>query len=884
MIMAKRKAPRNKERRKQDEPEDSIALRLICGFMALICIGTACVYTRTSPILTFLYVWLAFAGSYVSFFLRRRKNILLMVLTIIGLLMVLSFFAQELASQMTRTQVDMLIPFIHVLSGLFALHTFELRTREDVELNCLIGFGLMCCTTVLGTDVAFGAVVFGYLWLLASFFYFDTASLSKDKGRFVASEPIASPRFGSYRDPAGMAAVTISLLPLLAVWMYYCMPRINTMFDFVATRMQQFTLATSNTGPPMPVRFSSNPAEAGLARALRNTWAGTHGKNGKRWRLTDNLGDADQLVADRSDKGDGGVSAPGKKDGKERGKKDGTKGAPKGKAAAPKRNVSCQSSEGPSENELVMRNKDAAKSDDRLLMEVAAPGDFFYRRIVLDKYDGAHWTTSKGGTESKCRKVNGSPTQELAGVSSLFLPKQLSTAHVVQKITIQANLGHLIPAAAIPQKIDFPSDPVLVDDNGVLKARADLKPGLTYEVTSEVPTYDIEALRKLKIEAADEQNARQKLAACLEVPTSVPEEVSLLAKDVAGDDGNWFVKADRICKYLRTTFKYSLDGDEIPQEKRDLVATFLFSPNKSGACGPFASAFAIMCRTVGIPARVIGGFAPGDLNGVNGLREIHGRHAHAWAEVYIPGPGWVPFDATPGGTMPAPLEQDNSALAQLTRNLTEFQASLNPPRANMTASGAGSKAAGASTSTSQNSNQTATKTKTAGAQAGSNRTNKTPLQEQSKRQTPWDRQDLSEMSKSALGWLLRGLLVLGLIPLTLLVAQAIREGYLQFKARTAARFEKQSTLLYLRVVDDLKRYKIDRLPSETAADISYRFQIAVESGTTVHPELPGALKEFMQIYTDDRFGSEEGSVEREKQLELLSGQIRSLVRTRVYDK
>jgi hypothetical protein len=125
-------------------------------------------------------------------------------------------------------------------------------------------------------------------------------------------------------------------------------------------------------------------------------------------------------------------------------------------------------------------------------------------------------------------------------------------------------------------------------------------------------------------------------------------------------------------------------------------------------------------------------------------------------------------------------------------------------------------------------------------------------------------------------------MILGIIPMTLLLAQAIRAGYLQFKAKTYVdKTAKPSTVLYLRVVDDLKRFKISRSPSDTAHDISLRFLTAVDGGMPVHPELPGALKLFIQKYTDDRFGAPEESELRRQELQEIGDKIHTLVRTRV---
>jgi hypothetical protein len=53
-----------------------------------------------------------------------------------------------------------------------------------------------------------------------------------------------------------------------------------------------------------------------------------------------------------------------------------------------------------------------------------------------------------------------------------------------------------------------------------------------------------------------------------------------------------------------------------------------------------------MLRSLGVPARLAVGFAPGERNPFTGLWEVKAKDAHAWAEVWFPGIGWQPFDPT----------------------------------------------------------------------------------------------------------------------------------------------------------------------------------------------------------------------------------------------
>jgi len=78
------------------------------------------------------------------------------------------------------------------------------------------------------------------------------------------------------------------------------------------------------------------------------------------------------------------------------------------------------------------------------------------------------------------------------------------------------------------------------------------------------------------------------------------------------------------------------------------VANFLFV-RKQGHCEYFASAMAIMLRTLGIPARIVNGFRGAEFNDITGSYLVRARDAHSWVEAYIPGIGWTTFDPTPAG-------------------------------------------------------------------------------------------------------------------------------------------------------------------------------------------------------------------------------------------
>jgi hypothetical protein len=84
------------------------------------------------------------------------------------------------------------------------------------------------------------------------------------------------------------------------------------------------------------------------------------------------------------------------------------------------------------------------------------------------------------------------------------------------------------------------------------------------------------------------------------------------------------------------------------------VDEFLFS-TKTGFCEHFASAFVFVMRAAGVPARVVTGYQGGELNPVDSIITVRQSDAHAWAEVLLPGRGWVRVDPT-AAAVPGRLE------------------------------------------------------------------------------------------------------------------------------------------------------------------------------------------------------------------------------------
>jgi transglutaminase-like putative cysteine protease len=94
--------------------------------------------------------------------------------------------------------------------------------------------------------------------------------------------------------------------------------------------------------------------------------------------------------------------------------------------------------------------------------------------------------------------------------------------------------------------------------------------------------------------------------------------------------------------FRKQDFYYTLTP---PGLARDSVDDFLFN-TRQGFCGHYASAFTMLMRAAGIPARVVAGYQGGDWNPIGGYLIVRQSHAHAWSEVWLPDSGWKRVDPT----------------------------------------------------------------------------------------------------------------------------------------------------------------------------------------------------------------------------------------------
>ncbi len=270
------------------------------------------------------------------------------------------------------------------------------------------------------------------------------------------------------------------------------------------------------------------------------------------------------------------------------------------------------------------------------VMDVTADAGRYWRATGYDKYTGIGWLNTHvnavnlSANDARLEAFRDSLRVEVTQTIKLYLPDQ-----------------NILFAAAQPLRFDVPteirfgespaSDPQPVFDLALVRARRPMQPGESYQVASAITIADEDSLR-----ADTVQYSAWISETYLQLPDSLPPRVRNLALSITDKSTNPYDKAAAIENYLRTKIKYN-DQVSAPPAGRDGVDYTLFD-RPEGYCNYYASAMAVMLRTIGIPARVASGYTLGDY--ASGTFHVVEANAHAWPEVYFPTYGWIEFEPT----------------------------------------------------------------------------------------------------------------------------------------------------------------------------------------------------------------------------------------------
>jgi transglutaminase-like putative cysteine protease len=265
----------------------------------------------------------------------------------------------------------------------------------------------------------------------------------------------------------------------------------------------------------------------------------------------------------------------------------------------------------------------------RVVMRVRGPRVDRLRGAVLDRYDGRRWFREAGGAPSVVSvgrgPLAGSDVVEIRRIGDqsdrLFLPYDLAALATATGAVESDGYGiarqrdregDAIAWLRIGPRAVLPVAPAGKSDLGLSSEIAGPLHRLAREWTAGARTRD-EALRALE-------------------------------------------------HHLRSEFTYSLSSTR--ERGLDPILDFLYV-HRVGHCEYFASAMALMARTLGIPTRVVTGYRVAERNPYLGHYVVRERNAHAWIEAWLPERGWVTYDPTPMAELPQDAPSDESGASAI---------------------------------------------------------------------------------------------------------------------------------------------------------------------------------------------------------------------------
>jgi protein-glutamine gamma-glutamyltransferase len=319
--------------------------------------------------------------------------------------------------------------------------------------------------------------------------------------------------------------------------------------------------------------------------------------------------------------------------------------------------------------------------DGSTMFEVETDEAHYWKAIVLDRFDGHRWERSEfsdAGALELPQTIGGASARALGGAR----PEAIGSSEWLERVTVSVGAlrSEFVISPGTPQAIEGLDGARSSPDGTTITGSKPLSEGDTYSVTALVPNPSDAQMRAAEgpytaqlasytqvaipgpptIENAGPSVLRP--AESVQVPlrgfgppsagyrraleASPYAGVYRLARDLVAGQPTTFDAVRAIEDHFSRGFTYS----ENPPPSDFPLASFLFE-DRVGYCQQFSGAMALMLRMVGIPSRVVSGFAPGspDLN-EDGVLQVEDFDAHSWVEVYFNGIGWVAFDPTPSAS------------------------------------------------------------------------------------------------------------------------------------------------------------------------------------------------------------------------------------------
>jgi transglutaminase-like putative cysteine protease len=278
-----------------------------------------------------------------------------------------------------------------------------------------------------------------------------------------------------------------------------------------------------------------------------------------------------------------------------------------------------------------------------------AEPSLYWRSLTYERYTGRGWSAEYAG------KVTYAPGETTVVTSSTHQQRLRASVRRVGDTSELLYLAGTLLTADREYRVAWRVLP------------AEEEPGDIYGALTEADSYRVDSLLPLAAEvdlrAAGQDYPAWIVERYLALPDSVPGRVLALARDLTATELTPYDRALAIERYLRS-FPYTLDLPSPPTDQ-DLVDYFLFDL-QTGYCDYYATAMVVLARAAGLPARLVTGYASGTYDEARQQYVVTEAAAHAWAEIYFPGYGWIEFEPT--ASLPA-IERPAELLPEIRMEL-----------------------------------------------------------------------------------------------------------------------------------------------------------------------------------------------------------------------
>lgn len=291
-----------------------------------------------------------------------------------------------------------------------------------------------------------------------------------------------------------------------------------------------------------------------------------------------------------------------------------------------------------SQSSAVTMDVELRDAENRL---IGGPSEIFYMRgAVLDEYHSGEWRPGPRERRTSQRHP--------ANLELRFAGPAEEGQVVTQTVTLRAVPSEDTYLFALwrPYAVTLTEETPISIDSGTSTMEVTLPPGrFRYRVTSEMgvhtPRGDVSAPRD---RVGFPSRAIEELARTVLTQAGIEAGPELRPRTRDAE------AARAIENFLRSNFAYSLEMRRAPANE-DPIEWFVEESNRTGHCEYFASAMTAMCRSAGIPARVVTGYVLAEWNAQTNTYVVRQSHAHAWVEAEISENVWREYDPTPPGDL-----------------------------------------------------------------------------------------------------------------------------------------------------------------------------------------------------------------------------------------